>query len=246
MTRDAQEIDEERSARELFAALGLGPIQSIRRGDPTPDIVAVVSDRTIGLEVTEVFAPPRPDNVPHQAVEVYRETLLEACAAEWRCRQSPEAEIHVHFTPNMLIRKDRIRRLALQLCDAVAGNLPAVGGYVRLEFDWERRNSFLPEQVAAVHVVRLDNGHSHWLGPDSGYVVPLTVELVQGAIDRKALIDNRVQGAESWLVIVANGLRISGSFGIPEDVVQHRYRGGFQRMFLLEVFSMRAYEISAA
>lgn len=246
MTRVAQEIEEERIARLLFAALGLGPIQSIRRGDPAPDIVACFSNRTIGLEITEIFAPPGPASSPYQAVENYRTALLEACATEWRHRQSPGSEVHVHFNPNVPIRKNRIRALASQLCDAVAGNLPAAEGYVGLEFDWGRRDSFLPEEVTAVHVVRFGNGDSHWLGPDSGYVVPLTIELVQGAIDRKALGDYREQGAESWLVIVANGLRISGAFDVPEAVIQHRYRAAFERMFLFELFSTRPYEIHAA
>lgn len=246
MTRVAQEIEEERIARVLFACLGLGPIQSIHRGDPAPDIIAGFSNRTIGLEITEIFAPSDPDEPPYQAVENYRAALLEACATEWRRRQCPGAEVHVHFNPNVPIQKNRIRAFASQLCDAVAGNLPAAEDYVGLEFDWERRDSFLPEQVTAVHVVRFGNGDSHWLGPASGYVIPLTTELVQAAIDRKALGDYRELGAESWLVIVANGLRISGSFDVPEVVVQHRYRAAFQRMFLLELFSTRPYEIHAA
>jgi hypothetical protein len=247
MTRIAQELEEERIARLLFKSLGLGLIQSIGRGNPTPDIVARFLDRTVGLEVTEIFTPPGMRGFPHQAVENYRAALLEACAVEWRRREYPHTEVHVHFNPSMSIARNRISALTSQLCDVVAANLPPAEGYIELKFDWGRRSRFLPEEITAIRAVRFAlDGDSHWVGPDFGFVGPLTIELVQAAIDRKSLGDYRVPGTQSWLVIVANGLRISGSFDLPEAVFQHRYRAHFERMFLLELFSMRACEIHAA
>jgi hypothetical protein len=247
MTLIAQEAEEERFARLLFTILGLGPIQSLRRGDPAPDIVAIFRDWIVALEVTEIFSPHGAGGVPHQAVENYRALLLEECGLEWRRRQSPHVEVHVHFDPSVSTPKKQIGAVASRLCDAVAANLPAVDDYAELEFDWEQRDSFLPEQIAAVHVVRSGGSHqSYWLGGDAGFVGPLTIELVQSAIDRKSHGDYREPGAESWLVIVADGRRISGSFDLPEAVIQHQYRARFERMFLLELFSARAYEIHAA
>lgn len=247
MTLISQEADEEHFARLLFAILNMGPIQNLRRGEPAPDIVATLPSHIVGLEVTEIFMPHNTGNMPHQAVENYRTLLLTACRVEWHLRQCPHVEVHVHFNPSILIPKRQIGELASLLCDVVAANLPAEEGYVSLEFDWDRREAFLPEQITVVHVVRFTGpGESHWLAPDSDFVMPLTIELVQSTLNRKSLANYREPGAESWLLIVDDGRHISASFALSEAVLKHQYYAQFERMFLLELFSLRAYELHAA
>jgi hypothetical protein len=65
-------------------------------------------------------------------------------------------------------------------------------------------------------------------------------------MDRKLRGHYREPDAESWLVIVADGRRISGSLDSPEAVVQHRFRTQFDRVFVLEPFTMCAYELRPA
>jgi hypothetical protein len=247
VTQIAQEVEEEWVVRLLFSILGIGPIRALRRGNPAPDLVADFDDQQVALEVTEIFAPSDRARVPYQAVENYRQQLLETCEVDWHRHGNPAVEVHVHFNPSVTILKNQIGALGSQLCQAVVAHLPSADGYAELEFDWDRRDSFLPEQVAAIHVVRFPEGdRSHWLGADAGFIAPLTPALLQDRIDRKRRGNYREGTAASWLVIVADGRRISGTFSISDSVTEHRYQTQFDRVFLLEIFSKRAFELCVA
>ena len=247
MTQIAQEVDEEWVARLLFSILGIGPIRALRRGNLTPDLVADFDDQQIALEVTEIFVPSDGARVPYQAVENYRQQLLETCEVDWHRHGNPAVEVHVHFNPSATILKNQIGALAAQLCKAIVTHLPSADGYAELEFDWDRRDSFLPEQVAAIQVLRLPAGYeSHWLGADAGFIGSLTRALVQDRIDRKRRGNYREGTAASWLLIVADGRRVSGTFSISESLTEHRYHSQFDRVFLLEIFSKRAFELCVA
>lgn len=142
-------------------------------------------------------------------------------------------------------RKAQIRALAARLCTVVEAQLPTVDTWTRIEFDWERRDDFLPEQFTSVRVIRpSSHDRSYWNGADAGYLAPLTVTEMQGAIDSKSAADYRLAGAESWLLVVADSRRISSSFDIPDDVAKHPYRTRFDRLFLLDTFPNRVFELS--
>jgi hypothetical protein len=245
MTLIPQHQEEEHFARTLFSALGIGPVQALRRGAPAPDIIATLPGQTIALEITELFQPSADVVVPHQGTEEYRAKVLERADSDWRNRGGPIVEAHVFFDPSATISKHRIAALAARLCDAVEQALTPDSDSANLEFDWERSDTYLPEEIAAVHVLRLpDANRSHWLSPDAGYVCALDRTMLQGVIDRKSHADYTEPGAESWLLVVVDGRRISASFDFPPDVVHHQYRSPFDRVFLLDMFSARARELS--
>ena len=58
----------------------------------------------------------------------------------------------------------------------------------------------------------------------AGFISPLTPALVQDRIDRKRRGNYREGTAASWLLIVADGRRISGTFSISESLTEHTLR----------------------
>jgi hypothetical protein len=246
MTLIAQHQEEEQFARVLFGALGLGPVQALERGKPAPDFIVRLPGRTIALEITELFHPSN-EVIPRQGTENYRARLLKTAGSEWRSRGCPAVEAHVFFDVSATISKNRIAGLACQLCDAVQHALPAAGNSAFLEFDWEQEDTYLAEQIIAVHVLRLPEGsRSHWLSPDFGHPRPLDAAMLQAVMDRKSQADYKEPGAEPWLLLVVDGRRISASFEFTADVTQCEYRSPFDRIFVLDMYSGHVVELNAA
>jgi hypothetical protein len=243
MTLCSQQQEEEQFARVLFSALGI-VVQALEHPKPAPDIIARLRGQTIALEVMELFHPSD-EIVPRQATENYRARLLKAADSDWRSRGCPLVEVYVFFDPSATISKNRIAALARQLCDAVQHALPAAGDSTVLDFDCDQDNTYLAEQIQTVQVLRRPKAsRSYWLSLDTGHFCPLDAAMLQAFINRKSQADYREPGAESWLLLVADGRRISKSFEFTADVTHCKYRSPFARIFVLDMFSGRVLELN--
>jgi hypothetical protein len=169
---------------------------------------------------------------------------MTAAEREWDRRDAPHVEVHAHFNIDVPIRKRGLAELARRICDVVERFLPDRDSVRRIDFDWERRAELLPEEFVSVSVIRLDSyTRSYWSGGDAAYVPKLSPELISEAVERKALARYRVEGRETWLLVVADSFRISSSFDVLPTIVDHEYRGPFDRLFLLDTLPRKVYEL---
>ena len=245
MTRLSQKAEEEHFARRLVANLGLGPVLNVETPHLAPDILLRLPDRIVALEVTRIFRPTAEGNVPRQAQENYRRALLDAATKEWERRAGPHIEVLALFNDYVPISKSQIFGLAERLCIVVERELPGVNGWRRIEFDWDRRDDFLPEQLTSIRVILPAFHHrSYWNAGDAGFLSPLSATEIQRVIDAKATTDYAVKSAESWLLIVADSHHLSSSFDMSEEAIRHSYDSRFERIFLLDTFPNRVYELS--
>lgn len=238
-TMRSDQKDEERFfVTRLFEALEI-PLRTLVPADPAPDFVAKHRDGSAGIEVTTLFRPHGMER-PRQAIESERRAVVETAGEIWDARGEEAVSVLVHFNRDHHITRTDRDRLAMALVEMVAAHQEQ---RVRLEFDWVNREWF-PEEFAFVRIFRSDIlTRAHWTVSDASYVPWLKRENMVAAIQAKAVPDYSTDADESWLLLVMDTFRHSSSFQVSEEVLARPYSSPFDRLYLLDVFAPRAWEL---
>src|SRR4030095_14957410 len=121
---------------------------------------------------------------------------------------------------------------------------PTNNDSVHLENDW--RDPTIPECVLSIRITRFPWREDHRLtAPEAGWGQMDCIGLIQSRCDEKAVeyVDYRKACDECWLLIAASGWQPSSLFDPTQETLQHLYETPFQRIFFMEHFSGRLYEL---
>jgi hypothetical protein len=232
---------ERRFARAFLDAIGLSvPITPLPAGTG-PDFEFILDNHTLGLEVTRVYHESPAGKPDLRKLEGERDQILAGAHRRWEQLQRPPVTVYVTFVPRRSPGKSSTRMVVDQLVNLVMLNLPEVDGVRRLTSEWPTRDH-LPESVVSLEVLRPSyHAQSYWFSPDGGIVPDLNPVHLQARIDSKDLKLARQPGApaESWLLLVAEGSRSSGTFNFVPEALEHVYRSVFMKTYLFEAFSRR-------
>lgn len=195
-----------------------------------PDFLASYEGQVVGIEVTELFVPPR-DGTTLQAHESLTNRIVQRAKTDYQQRGCPPIHVSIGFVPRCDLRNTNRDRLSKALVDFLT---------VRPLTQWERLDWHpddarqLPDEIAFVHALGVpDQEFAHWVVPRAGWVHPLTDALLQASIDRKAsrIETYRSATAESWLLIVADRTKPSQLFDAGGHLDGCTLRSPFDRTY---------------
>ena len=222
--------------RAFFNLSGL-PAQIVEVDHEAPDFILRLEGRKIGLELTEIFIESESGSIQPRA----RESIGRRVAAQARQRYEELAGKPVHVTIELSLGPELLKlnraKTAEQLAAFILALDPPLGQYVA----WQRArlNDPLPSEIQYLHILAVPSWNmAHWYVPSSGWVAPLTEQIIQASIDEKwkKLGQYRVAASESWLVVAIEGASASQLFDRLSDVRPEAIVSPFDRTYFLSVF----------
>lgn len=196
-----------------------------------PDFLVHFEERLIGVEVTQLFISHDSNGLLPQAQESISEKIVSRARQVYEAGDAPPAHVSVCFSPGSELRQIDRDGTARQLASFVSGlNLSP----------WQRADwrpgypGSLPYEVAFVHTLGVPSREmAHWGVARSGWVAPVTVEALQSRVDEKASRLSKYQDsvAETWLLVVADGMKPSQLFEVRSDFEAHRVTSPFARAY---------------
>lgn len=219
----------ERFLLEIFLQTQNLPID-ITDEREAPDFLVNYEGRVVGIEVTELFVPPR-DGTTLQAHESLTNRIVQRAKADYQRRGCPPIHVSIGFAPRCDLRNTDRDKLSKALVDFLASRPLA---------QWERKHwkpddSWqLPCEIGFVHALGVpDQEFVHWVVPRAGWVHSLTAALLQARIDQKAsrIETYRSATSENWLLIVADRTKPSQLFDAGDQLIGCSIRSPFDRTY---------------
>jgi hypothetical protein len=205
----------------------------------------VQGDRTVGIEITQLFREVPEGGQSLREIEQLRVMITDRAGDRFLTSGGPPVDVSVNFSEHAKLTKALIPSLAERLAALVQAKLPEPDQYVFVEYDWVNRDIF-PEEIVCVRIARFSHRDwSVWQPTNAGYIPGIEPRHMQAAIDRKApdVTTHRRTCEEVWLLVVADGFGISSTFTLSDVAQQHTYRSPFDRTIYFENFSKRAFDL---
>jgi hypothetical protein len=208
--------ERERFLLERFLTLSNIKADIVGNGE-SPDFELILDSRTVGVEITEIFAPTHPGQLQPQAQESLRSRIVDAARREYENSGGRNIHVSVVFYTGMDFRKIRRDSVANSLV-ALIRTLPLTDGR---HTSWHNTFDTSPELdvVAYVSVLPVSAPTmAHWSEGEAGWVSPLTIDLFESRITEKNnLIQSyRKRFSEVWLIVATTGDRPSQFFNLDE------------------------------
>lgn len=221
---------EEEIALEAFLAAYGEPHGAPDLGRPgiEPDFLLSISDRRVGIEVTNDVWRAR------RHVEESRAEVVRRARDIYMSRKSIPIDVAIHWADDA-VQGDRAQT-AEKIAAAVEGMVPGQAEGMHEAEDYRLYDLGLP-QLFRIGVHRHPSiRRGNWYSPDAGSVRVLGENEIRAVIEKKekrhqAFLDR----SEGWLLIYTFDERISGSSDIDDDARQASYRAKFSKVFALNV-----------
>jgi hypothetical protein len=234
-------VEKDKKARErrflnAFIRITKMPI-SILSEREAPDFLLDVGGRSVGLEVTELFVGAKGGQSEPKASESIVDRIVADARRRYEKRGGRPLHVSFGFSPNadfrLLSRDNTAEALATFLA---ALDLP-VGELLK----WKRPilgANPLPHQLEFMHVLALPHASmSPWVSPRAGWISPLTSDVLQPFIDRKAakIHEYRQSMTDVWLLLAIEGNAPSQFFEPAEETPA--VLSPVERTYLLSLFA---------
>jgi hypothetical protein len=213
-------------------------------GSGEPDVLLKTDQGMVGVELTEFFQDFHPDDGSLQE-RLYRqrEDIVGRARELYRTKHAPPLAVQVFWTDHPELAKPVRTQTSISLEALVEAFKPPAGapfGHHRVP--WEAINRFgLDRIVAEVSIAPMPSGTTDWWH-FSVMVWPFSppAQIVRYIGEKESKLESyhRVC-SEVWLIIHC----MRGGMDVGEDVVNHEYATGFDRVFLLDEFSPRPQEL---
>ena len=129
----------------FIEALPAFPEGSVEESEE-PDFIVSSFERSVGIELTDLYWESSETGVPQQAQESLRYRIVQAAQRLYAERGLPNLHVSVHFNPNYVLNKSDVLRLAAAIDELVSNNVPELGQSYSEDYDWENR-SYFPEEI---------------------------------------------------------------------------------------------------
>jgi hypothetical protein len=242
MSKRKQNKARERRFVELFKSAYKGfPAGTILADEnqERPDIVVTTSQGKIGIEITALY-----NDKLKRAESECEKAVLESRRI-YEKHNLPKLYVSVHIGgENSFNRKNR-SKFAAVIAKLVAANVPSVDRYVALENDFNNPLQF-PYEIDSIYIYRHSwPEENRWSAPSAGLYREHFVDELQSVISEK---DSKLCGyardcKEQWLLIVAENSSPSTFFDPSQRTTNHCYKSSFDKVFLLELFKVKLFEL---
>jgi hypothetical protein len=239
----AAKKDEERRFVEILAK-ELDAFPPVKLTDSeSPDFLVVTSEGVIGIEVTKIHHA----NEPRRQESESRSLVHAACRLYARESTVP-LEVKVHFGGSTQFNKRNRDKFARILAKLVFANIPQPDSWIDLENNWENPSCF-PYEIAGLSIIRLSAfRRNFWSVPCAGFFQEDFAPKIEAIITTKehAISTYGTDCIRRWLLIVAEGNSASTFFDPSTKTLQHSYRSSFDRIFFLEAFRRKVWELNVS
>ena len=211
----------------------------------SPDFIIATQNGKIGLEVTEIHQHAGSNQLRRQEAE--QKKIADQAVRIFETKSSTRMEVKIHFSANSEFNKQNRSRFATAIADLVSANLPNEDGPLVLQNNWSNPEVF-PYEVDSLSIYRLGGlKKNFWSVPSAGFFQEDFIAEMQAVIAKKeAVIAGYQRCFEHWLLIVAKGNSASTFFHPSSKTLEHRYCSAFQRIFFLEAFTRKLWELKLA
>ena len=209
----------------------------------SPDFLVATSDGVIGIEVTRIHHA----NEPRQQESEYRSLVSAACRL-YESESTIPLEVKIHFGGSTQFKKRNRDKFARILANLVLTNIPRPDSWISLENNWENP-TFFPYEIAGLSIIRLSAlRRNFWSVPSAGFFQEDFAPKIEAtiAIKENAISNYGTVHIARWLLIVAEGNNASTFFDPSTKTLQHSYRSSFDRIFFLEAFRRRVWELNVS
>lgn len=239
MTRS---LRKERERHLLATFLQKETIKASVRDSESPDFLLTIDERVVGLEVTELHHSTEHPSSSLQAREAVASRVIGQARQKFADRGGPSLRVAVNLAPAFDPGTVQRNSLAEYLCALIERILPNPGEVRQWRPQLADYRVGKP-LVSYVHVYHQPQSiRPHWLHAEAGWVAPLTLEVVQAAIDEKSerLPTYRLSAPEIWLLLAIDGRTPSQFFDTELRFAPSEIRSPFERTYLSEAFLSRA------
>ena len=206
----------------------------------SPDFLIRSPSQTIGLEVRELFHPGEPHGGSIQAQEALRRQVLEACRDLYDRNGGAPAHFSVHFQPRSELHKSQVEALAWAIVERVGPLRLSTHELVQLD-DYEA----LPPEIAAIHCVGLTGEGSDWSDPGATWVPTLeAMDIAREIAAKEVKLDAyRTSSEEMWLLLAADGLRLSGMIEMSPAALSETYATRFSQVWVFQLGDDKVHQL---
>ncbi len=213
-----------------------------------PDFLVNITDRVIGIEITELHRAHDNQPVSMQGREAVRNQIVQRAKALYECEGAPPIDCCVQLK-DVSYRRTDIEPLAAKIAALAKRNIPPEGTLAKCEqHDWVNREYF-PEEVDYIRVALFDGlTESFFCTAGSTWAETLTPEHVRAAIETKGgkIDEYLLQCAEVWLVIVIDSATMSTWFNCVDQIKKTVFKTRFARVIVLRNFGGEVIELTTA
>ena len=233
---------------KLLEAVGLAEQARVTERE-SPDFLVTTPDRRIGIEVTEIYRDKgdRKDRRWEGACE----SVIEAAQHCWLKADLPTVHVSIAFAASARLPKSEWSNWGRRAVEMVQAALPEEGKQSVIGRGPQHLLSALtpPAEIEQIIITRpthqgTETFFSHSVSNSIGR---LSTDKVQSRINAKneRLTVYEQVAAEWWLIIGYDRLRISSSFTIPDDILEHVYESSFDKLFLGGLFLGGVHELQS-
>jgi hypothetical protein len=203
----------------------------------SPDFRVNVTDRVIGVEVTQLFKPRS-----GRDIESAQERILEEACQRAEEQRLPPANVSLFFCLRRPLDTAARSRIANAVVRVVAEQMPRDGESVELE-----RAPGQPREVDLILINRVHcRAPGRWqLGLEFGADERDAANVIQERIATKAKrISSYLEFCnECWLLLVADSFRTSGRLAFDDSCQSHGFISQFARTYVLDFGKPRLYRL---
>ena len=205
-----------------------------------PDVLVVAPQGKIGIEVTSLYD----DKL--KRVESECEKAVSEAQRIYEKRSLPCLHVSVHIGGENSFNKKTRHKFATAIANLVATNIPHVSKFTEVNNDWNNPDQF-PYEIESIYIYRYSwPEKNRWSAPSAGLYRENFTDELQSAISKK---ESRLRGyasdcKEHWLLVIAENSSPSTFFDPSEKTTSHCYRSSFNKVFLLELFKLKHFELN--
>jgi hypothetical protein len=202
-----------------------------------PDFRVDVSDRVIGVEVTQLFKPRS-----GRHIESAQERILEEACQRAEEQKLPPAHVFLFFNLRRSLDSAARSQIADAVVRVVAEQMPLDGGSVELE-----RAAGQPREVDLILINRVHcRAPGRWevgleFAADERDVTSVVRERIASKAER--LSSYLESCSECWLLLVADSFRTSGKLAFDDSCQSHVFVSPFARTYVLDFGKPRLYQL---
>ena len=207
------------TARQQYAWFPPGELLDFEK----PDFVLVDDDDRIGIEITELFQPPKHGSKfgPHVVAKFHRDVME---IADRRAQSLPPCDVLVYFWDRQ--HQHDAEATAQALIDFVQSH--GCGSYGLLDG--------IPYGFGVVRIAEpLANQIPRWYCLPTGETLVATYEMIQQVISEKNRLvpSYRLKVPRVWLLIACHFADFANNFDVPDDNDTWRFDFAFDKVLLL-------------
>ncbi len=210
-----------------------------------PDFIVRGTDRTIGIELTDLYRKSSAGRTSEQAIESMRKLLVSCAQKIYEAKNLPPVIASFYLHNEIQIKKSEINNFSRELAHLVAENCPDPNSRCEIPDGWDDMRK-LPNGLTLVSINRLDVlTKSQFRAPSATWVATLEQRDIEAAIVSKDLKykSYKTKCDEVWLIISADTESMATWFELDVKILNKTYSSEFDRVFLVQQFRKKSFEI---